>query len=211
MSNAQIDELVRPRAGERRGRRQADRRGRRRVPDVLRRGQGATAPGDARGRASGSALPVRLRRDGRRDAVLMKAEQPAAARFFRSRSSRVASPRACVRSRRRSRRRWSTSTGARSSRGSSIGCVGKASAHVVVCVGYLGERIRAVVGDGGAFGLRVEWVVRRSDAARHGGRAQARPAAARWTVLRALRRFVPADCVAAGSGHVPRGKPSRRS
>jgi NDP-sugar pyrophosphorylase family protein len=31
------------------------------------------------------------------------------------------------------------------------------AAHVVVCAGYLGERIQAAVGDGSGFGLRVEW------------------------------------------------------
>jgi len=29
--------------------------------------------------------------------------------------------------------------------------------HVVVCAGFLGERIRDVVGDGSSFGLRVDW------------------------------------------------------
>ena len=49
MSNAEIDALVRPRHGERRARRQADRRRRRRLPDVLRRGQDPAAPRDDAG------------------------------------------------------------------------------------------------------------------------------------------------------------------
>jgi MurNAc alpha-1-phosphate uridylyltransferase len=32
------------------------------------------------------------------------------------------------------------------------------ASHVVVCAGYLGERIQTEIGDGRAFGLRVEWV-----------------------------------------------------
>ena len=53
--------VVRSRDGERRARRQADRRRRRRLPDVLRRGQDAAAPRHDGGGPEGSALPLRLR------------------------------------------------------------------------------------------------------------------------------------------------------
>ena len=34
---------------------------------------------------------------------------------------------------------------------------GAGIAHAVLCVGYLGEQVRAYAGDGGAFGLRVDY------------------------------------------------------
>ena len=61
MSNPMINEWYDHAMQERRGRRQADRRGRRRLPDVLRRGQDAAAPCHDGGGPQGGPLPLRLR------------------------------------------------------------------------------------------------------------------------------------------------------
>ena len=58
MSNPKINEWYDLRDGQRRARRQAHRRGRRRLPDVLRGGQDQAASCDAPGRTQGSPLPV---------------------------------------------------------------------------------------------------------------------------------------------------------
>ena len=108
----------------------------------------------------------------------------------RSPSLPAAWPRGCARSPRRFPRRWSRSRASRSSPASCDYLQRQGVGRVVLCVGYLGEQIEAVVGDGSRFGLRRPVLVRRPDAARNRRRAAAGAAASGRRVLRPLRRFL---------------------
>ena len=131
MSNPTINDWYDLAMAERRGRRQADRRGRRRLPDVLRRGQDAAAPCHDGGRPEGSPLPLRLRGNevdcltttfshSRRIAQTHdRHASPCAARRRACDAAAASSPKQCP------RRCW-TSPASRSSRTSSGCCAANA-------------------------------------------------------------------------------------
>ena len=68
---------------------------------------------------------------------------------------------------------------------------GQGVRRVVLCLGHLGEQVVEAVGDGSAFGLEVDVLLRRPGVAGNRRRDPAGPAAARAGVLRPLRRLVP--------------------
>ena len=75
----------------------------------------------------------------------------------RSRSLRAALRRDCVRSPKPFRKPWSRSPARPFLAGSCAICAARVFDDVVLCVGYLGEQIEAVVGDGSRFGTRVSY------------------------------------------------------
>ena len=147
MSNPQIDDWYELGDGERRARRQADRRRRRRLPDVLRRGQDPAAP----------------RHDGR--GLDAKCGSGSTSRGRKLLSHRdVPAPIAVLAGGLATRMRPLTETVPKSM----LEVAGEPFiAHqlrlfkrqgldrVVLCLGHLGGAVRDFVGDGSAFGLSV--------------------------------------------------------
>ena len=203
MTNPQIDEWYELALRQRRARRQADRRRRRRLPDVLHRGQDAPAPRACARRACarcGSASISKARRSWRSREPMLPVAILAGGLATRLRPAhRDAFP-----------RRWSRSTASRSSPISCGCCARRASA--ASCSASATRRddpaSSSATARASAWRSSTRSTARRCSAP--AARIRARAAAARRRVLRALRRFLPALRLRGASSGVSRHAASRR-
>src|SRR5689334_13097659 len=142
--------MVRSRHGQRRVGRQTHRRGRRRVPHVLRRRQSETPPGDAPGRSSRSPFSFRFRRHEIADLVSAPLDIPVAilagglATRLRPVTEKI--PKSLV------------PVAGKPFLSHQLELLhARGLRRAVLCVGYLGEMIERDYGDGSAFGLQLEY------------------------------------------------------